>query len=92
MPGVVELHLLRVEAISRGVLVGYALALLFLSGVDVVLLKMVVVAAKQSQSLLDDVLFLSASSMAFYLLPLVSAGIGVNLLSFSITQHLRVSP
>lgn len=90
VPLFIVVHLLRVEEIARHTLLAAAVALIVLAGVDVVLLKLVTAAAKQSQSLLDDAVFLSESALAFYLLPLLAAGVGINLLSFAITQHLRV--
>jgi hypothetical protein len=39
--------------------------------------------------MLDDQLFLSELSVALYLLPLASAGIGINMVSQVLLEHLR---
>ncbi len=92
LPACIVAHLLRVRDIVRWVLLFYACALILLSGLDIVFLKAVMAAARHSGSLIDDAVFLSEYSLAFYVLPLLSAGVGINLLSFVITQHLRIRP
>lgn len=92
LPLVIVVHLLRVRDISRWIVLFYACALLLLSGLDIILLKAVMQVARSSGSLLDDGVFLSEYSLAFYMLPLLAAGTGVNLLTWVITQHLRIRP
>jgi len=90
LPLAMVIHLLRATLVSRWVLLGYACVLIALSGLDIILLKMVAELARASGSLVDNGVFLSEYSLALYLLPLISAGLGINLLSYVITQHLRV--
>jgi hypothetical protein len=44
--------------------------------------------AKNTPSLLDDRIFASEISVALYLLPVLFAGIGVNMISHVLTSHL----
>lgn len=92
LPLAIVVHLLRVRDISRWVLLSYALMLVALAGLDIVLLKAVAAVARASGNAVDNAVFLSEYSLAFYLLPLIAAGIGINLLSYVITHHLRVKP
>jgi len=92
LPLFMVVHLLRVQGIARRVLLFYAVSLLLLSGIDIILLQDVMALARHSVSLLDDTVFLSEYSLALYMLPLLAAGTGVNLLTFVITQHLQVRP
>ncbi len=89
-PLAIIVHLIRAVEIRRYVLMGFALALLILACVDFVLLGRVASLAHRTPDLLDDRVFLSEASAALYILPLVCAGVGINLLSFVITQHLRI--
>lgn len=90
LPACIVAHLLRVTAIARWLLLAYACALILLSGLDIVFLKAVMALARHSHSLIDDAVFLSEYSLALYMLPLLAAGLGINLLSHVITQHLRI--
>ncbi|MGH8492302.1 MAG: hypothetical protein ACRERR_04260 [Moraxellaceae bacterium] len=90
LPLYIVVHLLRVRDISRWLLLAFSLFLLLLSGLDIILLKDVMALAQHSRTLLDDTVFLSEYSLALYLLPLLAAGLGINLLSHVITQHLRI--
>jgi hypothetical protein len=90
LPLAIIVHLIRAVAIRRYVLMGFALALLALACADFILLGHVASLAYRTPDLLDDRLFLSEASAAFYILPLLCAGVGINLLSFVITQHLRI--
>lgn len=92
LPLYIVVHLLRVQDISRWLLLIFALLLLVLSGLDIILLKDVMALAEHSRTLLDDAVFRSEYSLALYLLPLLAAGLGINLLSHVITQHLRIRP
>lgn len=66
----------------------FGVLLILLSGVDFVLLHYLQVLARHTSSLLDDELFGSALSVALYLLPVVFAGIGTNVVSHVLIQHL----
>lgn len=92
LPITIGVHLLRARDISRWVLLSYAIGLLVLAGVDILLLKALAELARESLNPVDDAVFRSEYSVALYMLPLIAAGVGVNLLSFVITQHLRITP
>lgn len=55
---------------------------------DVYLLQSLASAARQTPSLSDNTLFVSELSTALYLLPAMIGGIGVNMTSHVLIQHL----
>lgn len=83
--------LLLRRAISRTTVLCFGLALVWIAGVDVYLLQLLAVKAQATPSLADDHVFVSELSMALYLLPLMFGGIGVNLISDVLVQHLRTA-
>ena len=76
------------QAISRKTVLAFSIVLLTISGLNVLLLRILAVAAKNSLSLLDDQIFLSEMTVALYLLPAIFAGVGVNMLSHILISHL----
>ena len=80
--------LLRTRAISRMAVLGFGIALVLISGVDVYLLQSLAAVAKNTPSLADDAVFISELSIALYILPVVFGGIGVNLISHVLLRHL----
>lgn len=76
------------KAISRKTVLAFSIVLLTISGLNVLLLRILAVAAKNSLSLLDDQIFLSEMTVALYLLPAIFAGVGVNMLSHILISHL----
>lgn len=91
MPGIIAGWLIRRRRISRVSVVLVALTLVILSGTDAILLQRLSAKAKLTSDLLDDRLFASEFSIALYLLPLVTAGIGINLLTHVITEHVVIA-
>lgn len=89
LPITIYLGLLSVRRISRFNVLLFAFVLLLLSGLDVFLLQHLQSAARATPSVFDDRVFASEFSLALYLLPLLSAGIGVNLISDVLLSHLR---
>lgn len=77
------------RAISRKTVLCLGLALMVIAGVDLYLLQILTLKAQATPSLADDRLFGSELSMALYLLPLLFGGVGVNLISHILLQHLR---
>lgn len=77
------------RAISRKAVLCLGLALLVIAGVDLYLLQILTLKAQATPSLADDRLFSSELSVALYLLPLLFGGVGVNLISHILLQHLR---
>jgi hypothetical protein len=80
--------LLAKKAISRVTVLVFGFGLVALAGVDVYLLQSLAVLARQTRSLADDTLFGSELSVALYLLPAMFAGIGINMVSHVLINHL----
>lgn len=80
--------LLAKRAISRITVLVLGFALVAIAGLDVYFLQSLAVASKLTPSLADDAVFLSEISMAFYLLPAMFGGIGVNVISHVLMSHL----
>lgn len=89
LPVALYIFLFRRAAISRLSVAGYACLLIAMAGIDVYLLQTLADLARQTSSQLDDRIFVSELSVALYLLPAVFAGIGVNLLSHVLIDHLH---
>lgn len=81
--------LLKRKAIARWSVLAFALLLIFLSGLDVVLLGLLSESAKATPSAIDNKIFSSELSLAVYLIPAMFAGIGVNLISHILINHLN---
>jgi hypothetical protein len=60
----------------------------WLAGFDVYLLQVLAQLAKQTPSTADDVVFDSEITVGLYLVPALLAGIGVNVISHVLIQHL----
>lgn len=80
--------LLAKRAISRTSILFFGTLMVIISGIDVYLLKQLSSIAQTSPSLEDDVFFVSELSLALYLLPVLFAGIGINMISHVLTRHL----
>ncbi|MES2356495.1 MAG: hypothetical protein V4568_19260 [Pseudomonadota bacterium] len=91
MPAAIYALLLVKKAVTPLAFFIFGMMLLILSSFDIVLLQHLASAAKQSPSLLDDQLFASEVSLAIYLLPLLSAGIGTNIVSYVLIGHFTKS-
>lgn len=76
------------RSISRRTVALLGVALIAVAGADAVLLHHIAYAAQHTLATWDDKLFTSELSVAVYLLPLVSAGIGINIISHLIITHL----
>lgn len=88
LPGWICWFLLSRRAISKKTVFLSGIVMLLLAALDLVLLPALYNEAKQSPSLMDDMVFASSYSIALYLLPLLSAGLGVNLISHVLRAHL----
>jgi hypothetical protein len=89
VPLAIYLGLLWVRRISRLTILLFAVVLLLLSAADVLLLQHLSDIARATPSVFDDKVFASEFSLTLYLLPLLSAGIGINLISNVLTEHLQ---
>ncbi len=76
------------RAISRLTVLGFGIVLILLAGLDVVLLQKLSIWVRVVPIASGDHFFASEVSVALYLLPVVLAGIGVNLVSHILVQHL----
>jgi hypothetical protein len=76
------------KALSRKTVLLFGVILIAISGVNITLLQHLAALAKDSPSLLDDRIFASELSVALYLLHVLFAGIGVNMISHVLTSHL----
>ena len=88
LPFSLYLLLLTKQIISRHTVLLLGFFLVFISGLDVYLLQSLAILAKQSSSLADDVIFLSELSFALYVLPVAFGGIGINVISHVLINHL----
>lgn len=76
------------RVISRPTVFCFGVILIALSGVNLFLLQRLSALAARSPALWDNKIFNSELSMALYLLPVVFAGIGVNVISHILISHL----
>jgi hypothetical protein len=76
---------------SRKTIVGIGNLLVLLSGLDAIFLQRLSTKAKASVSLLDDRILASELSIALYIIPLILAGIGINLVSDVLCAHLTIA-
>jgi hypothetical protein len=81
-------YMMWTRSISRPKVFLFSLSLIFISGTNLYLLRRLETMAKASPSLLDHKIFASEISIALYLLPVMFAGIGVNMLSHILISHL----
>lgn len=88
VPGAIYAFLYLKTSISRLTVLLFAFCLLVVSCADLVLLSLLRELAQHSRSVVDDKLFAGELRLAFYLLPVVFAGTGVNLLSHVLVHHL----
>lgn len=75
---------------ERTVLV-MGIALVVISTIDVALLQILSELAKHTPSLADDLLFNSEIGVALYAIPILFGGLGVNIVSHLLIQHLTLA-
>jgi len=81
--------LLSKRTIAQTTVLLLGLALIAIAGMDVYLLQVLKSLAKLSPSLADDLVFVSEVSVALYLLPAMFGGVGINLVSHVLINHLH---
>lgn len=91
LPMSIYAYMLWTRAISQLTVLSLGVVLIVISAIDVFLLKRLDEMARVSASLLDDRIFSSEISIALYLLPIVFAGIGVNVISHVLITHLSAA-
>ena len=79
---------LTVRSLSRNTVLVIGLVLVGIAGFDIYLLQALARAALATPSLADDVVFDSEITVGLYVLPALLAGIGINITSHSLIQHL----
>ena len=89
IPGGIYVFLLKRRSISRWSVVLFSMILIVIAGIDVYLLRSLRDLARASASIIDGRFFSGELSITLYLLPAVFAGIGVNLLSHVLINHLN---
>lgn len=84
----IYIFLYQKMAISRWTVLAFALLLVAIAGGDVVLLQALAEKAKDSPPLAHEQLFSGQLSLLLYLLPAIFAGLGINLVSHVLINHL----
>lgn len=87
-PMVILIGLSLKRTIARGTVLFFGMLLIALSGVDFVLLRQLEASATCTHAMISDPVLGSALSVALYLLPVVFAGIGTNVVSHVLIEHL----
>ncbi len=88
LPVSIYIYMMWKKAISRTTVAALAVILIVISGIDVVLLQHLIGTAKTSTSPIASMFFAHEFAVALYLLPLLFAGVGVNMISHILITHL----
>jgi len=83
--------LLRRRAIRRTHVLLLGMALVLIAGLDAWLLQVLKTLALHTPAMIDDAIFASEISLALYALPLLYAGVGVNIISHVLIEHLLLA-
>ena len=81
--------LMSTRKMSHGTVLRFGILLVVLSGLDFGLLKQIFAITRAMPSLADDKIFNSEYSIALYLLPVLYAGVGTNMISHILISHLK---
>jgi hypothetical protein len=79
---------LTIRKVSRNHVLALGLLLVTIAGVDIYLLQALKRRSQETASTADDLIFNSEITVGLYVLPALLAGIGVNIASHVIIQHL----
>lgn len=82
--------LITKRRLPRKTILAFGFILIILAGLDVVLLQRLKDLARSTVSLSDDVIFATGYALALYVLPLIGAGLGMNLISHVIHEHIKI--
>jgi len=88
LPVCIYAVLLRKRSIARNTVLILGLSLVVIAGIDVYLLQSLARASRATPSLADDAVFLSEVAWALYMLPVLFGGVGINVISHVLIQHL----
>ena len=87
-PGTILWVCLTVRAVSRKTVLFLGLVLVAIAGIDFYLLKALATMSRLTPSLMDDRIFDSEITVGLYVLPALLAGVGINVASHVLIQHL----
>jgi Ni/Fe-hydrogenase subunit HybB-like protein len=79
---------LTIRKVSRNHVLALGLLLVAIAGVDIYLLQALKRRSQETPSTADDLIFNSEITVGLYVLPALLAGIGVNIASYVVIQHL----
>jgi hypothetical protein len=88
VPGIIVWICLTVTEVSRNTVLVLGVILTGIAGFDFYLLQALARMARVTPSLTDDRIFDSEITLGLYILPALLAGIGINLTSHVLIQHL----
>lgn len=88
LPPLIYWYLLLKQSIAQSTVLLFGLSLVGIAGIDVYLLQRLTSLARLHTSIVGDAIFLSEVSLALYLLPALFGGIGINLVSHVLVNHL----
>ena len=88
VPGIIVWVCLTITAVSRNIVLILGLILVGVAGFDFYLLQALARTARQTLSLTDDRIFDSEITVGLYVLPALLAGVGINVTSHVLIQHL----
>ena len=88
MPTAIIWISLTIRKVSRNHVLAVGLLLVAIAGVDIYLLQALQRRSRETPSTADDAIFDSEITVGLYVLPALLAGIGVNVVSHVIIQHL----
>jgi len=88
VPGIIVWICLMVTEVSRTTVLALGLILAGIAGFDFYLLQALARMARATPSLTDDLIFDSEITVGLYVLPALLAGIGINVTSYVLIEHL----
>lgn len=88
-PVIVYGYLMWKNSLSRTTVLIFGLLLIGIAGANIFLLQRLSNIAKSSLSVADNQWFASEISLALYLLPALFAGVGINIISHLLINHLE---
>lgn len=88
VPAAIIWMCLTIRKVSRNHVLAVGLLLVAIAGLDIYLLQALKRLSHETPSTADDVIFNSEITVGLYVLPALLAGIGVNIASHVIIQHL----
>jgi hypothetical protein len=88
IPTVIIWMCLNIRKVSRNHVLAVGLLMVAIAGLDIYLLQALQRRSRETPSTADDVIFDSEITVGLYVLPALLAGIGVNVASHVIIEHL----